>query len=76
MNLRNLNDVNTLNIGHRKIEKLVLDPPFFYWINRENSDDVVIERCPINTTTSKLESEVVIIAHGASNVAGMSIVYL
>ena len=69
MSLKNLNDVKRLDIpGHRKIDKLVHDPPFLYWINRERKDDVVIERYNLNNSDTNAEPTV--ITHFASNVTG------
>lgn len=69
MSLKNLNDVKRLDIpGHRKIDKLVYDPPFLYWINRERKDDVVIERYNLNNSDSITEPTM--ITHFANNVTG------
>ena len=71
MNLKNLDDVTTLNIGYKStIEKLVLNLPFLYWINRDGDGDV-IERCPISSSSSKVEVET--IARHANGVTGMLI---
>ena len=68
VNLKNLEENTTLNIGSRKIEKLVHDTPFLYWINRIKKDDVTIERYSLNSTRSN--PEVTVIAHLANNVTG------
>ena len=71
MNLKNLDDVTTSNIGYKNtIEKLVLNLPFLYWINRDGEGDV-IERCPISSSSSKVEVET--IARHANGVTGMLI---
>lgn len=69
MSLKNLNVVKRLEIpGHRKIDKLVHDSSFLYWINRERKDDVVIERYNLNT--SDTNAEPIVITHFANNVTG------
>ena len=68
MSLHNLNNVKTLNIGHKKIDKLVLDSPFLYWINRAREGAVEIERFNLSSTNSN--PEVTVIATLANNVTG------
>ena len=71
MNLKNLNEVNRLDIpGHRKIDKLVIDPPYLYWINRGNKDDVMIEQYNLSNTDSN-SGAIKIIVDFADNVTGM-----
>ena len=69
MSLYNLNDVKTFNIGGRKIEKLVFDSPFLYWINRIEDGVDMIER--FNLTSTSSNPEVKLIATRANNVTGM-----
>ena len=68
----NVNDVRRLNIGNRKIEKLVHDSTFLYWINRDNKDDIVIERYNL----SNHNSDPSVIVHFANSVTGMYILVL
>ena len=68
MNLRNLNIVQTIDIGQRRIEKLTLDSPFLYWIDRKREGAHKIERINLNSTNSV---NVVEIATFADNVTGL-----
>lgn len=69
MSLKNSNDATRLNISNRKIEKLVHDPPFLYWLNKGKENDVVIER--YNLSSSISNPEVSVIARFANDITGM-----
>ena len=68
MNLRNLNIMQTIDIGQRKIEKLTLDSPFLYWIDRKREGAHKIERINLNCANSVNVME---IATFADNVTGL-----
>ena len=69
MSLYNLNSVQTIDIGQRRIEKLTLDSPFLYWIDRKTEGAHKIERINLNSTNSN--PSVTEIATFASNVTGV-----
>ena len=69
MSLYDLNSVQTIDIGQRRIEKLTLDSPFLYWIDRRTEGAHKIERINLNGTNSKLN--VTEIATFANNVTGV-----
>ena len=71
MSLYDLNSVKTVNVGRSKIEELVLDSPYLYWINRETN---VIERFNLSSTDSN--PEVSVIAELANNVTGMCVYHI
>ena len=66
MSLYDLSNVDTIDIGRKKIDKLVLDSPFLYWIDRETHK---IERFSLSSTNSN--HQVITIADLANNVTGM-----
>ena len=68
MSLENLNNVQTIDIGQRRIEKLTLDSPFLYWIDRRREGTHKIERINLNSANSYLN--VTEIATRADNVTG------
>ena len=62
------NNVQTIDIGPRRIDKLTLDWPFLYWIDRKREGAHKIERISLNSTNSS--PNVTEIATFADNVTG------
>ena len=62
------NNVQTIDIGPRKIDELTLDSPFLYWIDRKREGAHKIERISLNSTNSN--PNVTEIATLADNVTG------
>ena len=62
------NNVQTIDIGPRRIDKLTLDSPFLYWIDRKREGAHKIERISLNNTNFR--PNVTEIATLADNVTG------